>query len=60
MIDLIARFSILLMGAFTVSTFFGGLTENIYIAGSSALIAIIVGLIVAFVYKRKKGRPIIE
>ena len=48
------------MGAFTVSTFFGGLTENIYIAGSSALIAIIVGLIVAFVYKRKKGRPIIE
>ena len=60
MIDIIARFSLLLMGAFTVSTFFGGITENIAIAGSSAIIAFVVGLLIAIFYKRKKGKPIIE
>jgi len=60
MIDIITRFSFLLIGAFTVSTFFGGITEDIIVAGISAIITVIVGILIAIFYKWKKNRPMIQ
>jgi len=60
MFTVIIRMVFLLMGVFSVSTFFGGITDNIMVAVISAIIAFIVAIIIAVLYRRKTGKPIVR
>ena len=50
----------MIIGVFSVSTFFGGITNNIMVAGISALVTFVLAILIAYIYRRKTGRPIVR